>query len=203
MASSRRRAAAFAGRLVLVAVFGAFAWANYAHWRSTGRASGLGTTLLEGWVAALFLVRRDTNVVSRRTLAWFAAPAGSFAMLLARPHDRGLPTNVCEAVQLAGVVIALCSLCTLGRSFGLVAANRGVKTRGPYGVVRHPAYTGYLISYAAYTAENLSLGNVALLVVATAFQLLRINEEELVLTGDAAYSNYRQRVHYRLIPLVY
>src|SRR4051794_17740453 len=69
--------------------------------------------------------------------------------------------------------------------------TRPVRGRPPSGVHR------YLISYAAYTAENLSLGNVALLVVATAFQLLRINEEELVLTGDAAYSNYRQRVHYR------
>ena len=35
-------------RLALVGLFAAFAWSNFAHWRSTGEPSGLGTTLLEG-----------------------------------------------------------------------------------------------------------------------------------------------------------
>ena len=66
---------------------------------------------------------------------------------------------------------------------------------------RHPAYTGYLISYCAYTAENPSARNIVLLAVAVAFQLVRISEEELVLARDAAYDAYRRRVRYRLIPL--
>jgi protein-S-isoprenylcysteine O-methyltransferase Ste14 len=201
--SSARRAAGIAARLLLVAAFAAFAWANFVHWRSSGRPSGIGTTVLEGWVAALFLVRRETNVVSGRALAWLAAPIGSFAMLFARPHDGGLPIALCESVQLVGVLVALLSLCMLGRSFGIVAANRGVKTRGPYGLVRHPAYTGYLISYVGYTVENPSARNIVLLAIATAFQLLRINEEELVLAADDAYDRYRRRVRYRLLPLVY
>ena len=88
-------------------------------------------------------------------------------------------------------------------SFGLVAANRGVKTRGPYGLVRHPAYTGYLITYLGYVAEHPSLLNIALLCVGTAFQLVRIREEEHLLSRDSTYERYRQRVRYRLIPLVY
>jgi protein-S-isoprenylcysteine O-methyltransferase Ste14 len=192
-----------AARLALVGLFAAFAWSNFAHWRATGEPSGLGTTLLEGWVAMLFLVRRPTNAVSGRTLAWLAAPIGSFAMLFARPHGHGLPHVPAETMQLAGVAVALLSLGVLGRSFGLVAANRGVKTGGPYGVVRHPAYAGYLISYAAYVAENPSLRNLALLCVGTAFQMIRIGEEELILANDSAYERYRGRVRYRLIPLVY
>jgi protein-S-isoprenylcysteine O-methyltransferase Ste14 len=200
---SSRTALAVAARLALVGLFGAFAWANFAHWRSTGEPSGLGTTALEGWVALLFLVRRPTRVVSGRRLAWLAAPVGSFAMLFARPDGHGLPPVPAEALQLVGVGVALVSLGVLGRSFGLVAANRGVKTGGPYGVVRHPAYTGYLVSYVAYVAENPSLRNLALLLVGTAFQMVRIGEEELVLATDSAYESYRDRVRYRLIPLVY
>jgi protein-S-isoprenylcysteine O-methyltransferase Ste14 len=95
------------------------------------------------------------------------------------------------------------SLGTLGRSFGIVAANRGVKTRGPYRFVRHPAYVGYFISYLGYVAENPSAVNVGLLCLSTAFQLVRIREEEQLLSGDASYQSYRATVRYRLIPRVY
>lgn len=202
-----KRAAKWLGpvvsRAMLVTLFAVFAWSNYSHWRATGTPAGLGTTLLEGWAAVLFLARRTTDRVSRRPIAWIAAPIGSFAMLLARPVDGGLAHLSCELVQFAGLMIALASLGTLGRSFGIVAANRGVKTRGPYGIVRHPAYAGYLLSYLGYVAENPSLINVALLVLSTVFQLVRIREEERVLAGDSSYTSYRGAVRRRLIPLVY
>ena len=198
-----RAALSLGARLALVGLFAAFAWSNFAHWRATGEPSGLGMMLVEGWIALLFMVRRPPAAVSGRAIAWFAAPIGSFAMLFARPGGDGIPHVAAEAVQLVGVALALVSLGVLGRSFGLVAANRGIKTGGPYGVVRHPAYTGYLISYLAYVAENPSLRNLVLLLVGTAFQVIRIAEEELVLAADSAYARYRRRVRYRLIPLVY
>jgi protein-S-isoprenylcysteine O-methyltransferase Ste14 len=203
MASSSARAGDILSRGLLVLLFGAFACANLAHWRTSGEVSGLGITILEGWVALMFLIRRPAQSVSRRGLAWVAAPIGTFAMLLARPEEGGLPTLLSEAVQLGGVVFALVGLGTLGRSFGLVAANRGIKTRGPYGLVRHPAYTGYLVTYLGYVAENPSLRNAALLFLGTAFQLVRIREEEQLLSRDATYERYRRSVPYRLIPLVY
>jgi protein-S-isoprenylcysteine O-methyltransferase Ste14 len=197
------RAGSVVSRGLLILLFCAFAWSNLAHWRSTGEPSGLGLTLLEGWVALMFLVRRSADTVSDRRLAWVAAPVGTFAMLLARPEGGGLPPLLCEAVQFGGVLFALVSLGVLGRSFGLVAANRGVKTRGPYGLVRHPAYTGYLIANLGYVAEHPSLLNIALLCLGTAFQLVRIREEEHVLSRDSAYERYRRHVRHRLIPLVY
>jgi len=51
------RAGSLLSRGILVLLFGAFAWANLSHWRSTGEPSGLGIMLLEGWVALMFLVR--------------------------------------------------------------------------------------------------------------------------------------------------
>jgi protein-S-isoprenylcysteine O-methyltransferase Ste14 len=199
----RARLGDVVSRALLVALFAGFAWANLAHWRSTGEPSGLGTTLLEAWVGLLFLIRRSPAQVSRSAIAWIAAPIGSFAMLLARPDGGGLPHLPCEALQLVGVAVAIASLGTLGRSFGLVAANRGVKTRGLYGVVRHPTYTGYLIAYLGYVAENPSVANIALLCVSTAFQLVRVREEERLLIGDQSYRTYCSRVRYRLVPLLY
>lgn len=194
---------ALASRALLVTLFALFAWANFRHWRDTGKPSGLGTTALEAWAAVLFLVRRPTACVSRNAVAWIAAPIGSFAMLFARPSSEGLPALPCELLQLAGVFLALVSLATLGRSFGLVAANRGVKTRGPYRVVRHPAYSGYLVAYCGYVLANPTLPNLALLVLGTGFQLLRVHEEERVLAGDLRYQQYCGAVRYRMIPRLY
>jgi protein-S-isoprenylcysteine O-methyltransferase Ste14 len=199
---SYRRAALSAG---LVLLFGAFAYANFARWQHTGRPVGLGAVALEGFTALLFVVRRPPRLTSGRTLAWLAAPVGSFAMLFARPiaHPHEGPFALFEVTQIVGFAVVLLALGALGRSFGIVAANRGVKTAGLYGWVRHPAYAGYFVSYLGYVCESPSIRNLLLLLVATSAQLVRIDEEERLLAGDAAYEAYRARVRRRLIPLLY
>jgi protein-S-isoprenylcysteine O-methyltransferase Ste14 len=192
-------------KTALVVLFLAFAYANLARWHDTGRPVGLGATLLEAFTAFLFVVRRPPLATSARPLAWISASLGAFAMLGARPvaHPNAGPFAAFELVQLAGFAIVLVALGALGRSFGIVAANRGVKTAGLYAFVRHPAYTGYLVSYLGYVAENGSLQNVILLVVGTAAQLVRISEEERMLSFDEAYRAYLERVRRRLIPYLY
>ena len=59
------------------------------------------------------------------------------------------------------------------------------------------------MSYVGYVLENPAPANVALLIISTAFQLLRISEEERLLVRDSAYARYRASVRYRLVPLVY
>jgi protein-S-isoprenylcysteine O-methyltransferase Ste14 len=202
MTLARRRALLNAG---LVVLFLAFAYANLQRWHETGRPVGLGVVLLEAFTAALFLVRRAPEATSGRPLAWISALLGAFAMLGARPvaHPDAGPLAFLEVLQLAGVVIVAVALGALGRSFGIVAANRGIKTSGLYAFVRHPAYTGYLLSNTAYVAENASSRNVILLVVGTAAQLVRMGEEERTLSLDERYREYLSRVRRRLIPYVY
>ena len=192
-------------KTALVALFLGFAYANFARWHDTGKPVGLGATLLEAFTAFLFVIRRPPLATSGRPLAWISASVGAFAMLGARPvaHPVAGPFAAFELVQLAGFAIVLVALGALGRSFGIVAANRGVKTAGLYSLVRHPAYTGYFISYLGYVAESGSLRNVILLAVGTAAQLVRISEEERMLSFDDAYRGYLERVRRRLIPFVY
>jgi protein-S-isoprenylcysteine O-methyltransferase Ste14 len=203
MSGARRRSLLL--NALLVALFLGFAYANLNRWHETGRPVGLGAVLLEGFTAVLFIARRTPLATSRRPLAWIAALLGAFTMLAARPvssPDAG-PLAVFEIVQLVGFGIVIVALGTLGRSFGIVAANRGVKTRGLYGFVRHPAYSGYLVSYLGYVAENATVRNLLLLVVATGAQLVRMGEEERMLRDDSAYREYLARVPHRLVPYVY
>jgi protein-S-isoprenylcysteine O-methyltransferase Ste14 len=192
-------------KTALVVLFLGFAYANFARWHDTGRPVGLGATLLEAFTALLFVIRRPPLATSARPLAWISASLGAFAMLGARPvaHPDPGPFAAFEVAQLVGFAVVLVALGMLGRSFGIVAANRGVKTAGLYSLVRHPAYTGYLISYLGYVAENPSLRNGLLLIVGTAAQLVRMSEEERMLSFDAAYRAYLARVRRRLIPYVY
>lgn len=126
-------------------------------------------------------------------------------MLGARPvaHPDSGPFAVLEIVQLMGFGIVLVALAALGRSFGIVAANRGIKTGGLYSLVRHPAYAGYLVAYLGYVTENQSTRNLVLLLVGTTAQLVRMSEEERMLRGDHRYREYLARVRSRLIPYVY
>ncbi len=100
-----------------------------------------------------------------------------------------------------GTLFGLWVLLSLGRSFGIAPADRGIVERGPYRLVRHPLYLAALIStlgavWGRWTAWN--LGVLALLACSLGY---RIRAEERIL--GAAYRPYRARVRWRLLPLVW
>jgi protein-S-isoprenylcysteine O-methyltransferase Ste14 len=181
-----------------------FAAANFDNWRASHRPTGLGATALELVVATLFVVRRSPWLVSRSPLAWTAAMIGTFGMLAARPgyEPVGGLEGLYAGLQVLGAVFASVALLSLGRSFGIVAANRGIRTCGPYRYVRHPVYTGYLLAGTGYLLENPSLRNACLFTVVVVFQAIRIVEEERTLARDPAYREYRERVRSRILPYV-
>ena len=92
---------------------------------------------------------------------------------------------------------------TLGRSFGLVPANRGVVVRGPYTLVRHPIYTGYLITHARFSSRNPTPWNVCVILLADTALVVRALMEERVLSADVAYQGYCRRVGWHLVPGVF
>jgi hypothetical protein len=186
-------------------------------WRALSSTAAVALELLQG---VLFFVRRRDTGGRRPIRVWIAATAGSWTFLLTRPIGvaagyfgySGFPFTgnplfgrdpVWFGLQLAGAVLAMISLWSLGRSFGLLAANRGVRTAGPYRVVRHPAYASYFIEQLGYVLENFTLWNAAILCVVVVAQLCRIAQEEAVLSHDAAYQRYCREVRYRLIPGIY
>lgn len=182
-----------------------FAVAHISNWRRTGEPTGLAFAIQEVVLVAFFLTRRRPLDFSRRPADWVAAAVGAYGVLLLRPYGHevlGLG-GVWLGVQLVAAIGAIASIFRLGRSFGIVAANRGVRADGPYRFLRHPMYASYLIGQVGYLLGALSLFNVGVLVVAVGGQLVRIAAEERVLRGDATYRAYCRQVRYRLIPGVY
>lgn len=191
--------------LALVAVYLVFVSAHFHQWRSAGRPVGLGLMVQETLMSALFVVRRRPLQTSRSPLAWVASGVGTFGMLAMRPvaEPLGGLGPLWMALQIVGVAGALACLVALGRSFGIVAANRGVQTTGPYRIVRHPMYASYIVSSAGYLLENPSPANTVVWLLVWVCQLTRIDKEEEVLSADPAYRAYRGRVRRRLIPFLY
>lgn len=105
------------------------------------------------------------------------------------------------AVLLAtGSVVALLAFGFLGRSFAVLPSLRRVVVRGPYRLMRHPAYLGELTILAACIWSAGSWLGAPVVPLAIALVALRIRAEEQVLAKSAAYRAYRARVRWRLFP---
>jgi protein-S-isoprenylcysteine O-methyltransferase Ste14 len=107
-----------------------------------------------------------------------------------------------------GVVLRITAIVSLGRMFTYNVAIRDgheLVTAGLYRLVRHPSYTGMLITFAGYgLALNNWLGLAIAFIPVFAVMKKRIAIEEAVLLkqfGDA-YVAYVKR-SWRLVPWVY
>jgi protein-S-isoprenylcysteine O-methyltransferase Ste14 len=87
--------------------------------------------------------------------------------------------------------------------FGLRPALRGLATRGPYGLVRHPLYLAYVISDIGYYLDEWNFGIVLIGAFGWASLAYRIVAEERVLSRHAQWRTYVNSVPYRLLPGVW
>ena len=104
---------------------------------------------------------------------------------------------------ILAALFLLVSTLSLGRSFGILPAVRGIRRTGAYRVVRHPIYTSYLIMDAAILAADPSRRNVAVFGIATVLLLARIQFEEDLLSTTEEYRQYKASTRYRLLPFVF
>jgi protein-S-isoprenylcysteine O-methyltransferase Ste14 len=182
-----------------------FAYSFLHFYVQTHRPIGIVFFAQQTLVALAYLIRRPARLVTRRLDDWLLAFAGTFVGVLFRPEGAhpawGIWTGV--VLQLVGVALAATCILTLGRSFGFAAADRGVVTRGPYCVVRHPMYASYLVLESGYLLQSLSVRNAAILVIGTLCNGGRALAEERLLTSNREYLTYRRRVHRRIIPGVW
>jgi len=177
-------------------------WHDYVR---TGRFTGLLLLAAESLVVVLMIVRRRTTIVDRSLPTAVLTTISLLGPMLLRTNE-GLslvPDAATALVTTVGLMIVIISKATIGRSFGIAPANRGVVARGPYTIVRHPIYLGYLVTHAAVLAAYPSVWNVIVLVGGDVALVLRALAEERVLSADREYQVYCGRVAWHLVPGVF
>jgi protein-S-isoprenylcysteine O-methyltransferase Ste14 len=76
-----------------------------------------------------------------------------------------------------------------------------VVSTGPYSFVRHPMYVGVLIMVLGVPLALGSWWGLSILLLTLPVLMWRITDEEKLLATElAGYSDYTQKVHYRLVP---
>ena len=190
----------------LVGVLFVFLCVNiFKDFERTHRITGLLLLVSEALVVILTIFRRKATVVD-----WSpAASAVTLLSLVGPPLLRSnntagmLPDLLTAAISSAGLLIVIAGKLTLGRSFGIVPANRGVVDDGPYLFVRHPIYTGYVLTHAGFLMAYPTAWNIAIVLIADAALIVRALYEERVLGGDERYRAYCTRVGWHLLPGVF
>jgi protein-S-isoprenylcysteine O-methyltransferase Ste14 len=108
-------------------------------------------------------------------------------------------------LMFLGILVRQWAIAVLGRFFSLtvrVAQDHRVVEKGPYRLVRHPSYTGVLITFIGLGLAVQSWG--ALLVLLGVFSLsfgyrMRVEEKSLLSELGENYANYMKRTK-RIIP---
>jgi len=109
---------------------------------------------------------------------------------------------------VAGMTLRFISVFTLGKMFTVdvtIRENHQIKTDGVYRYIRHPSYTGSLLSFTGLGLNwNNWLSLITLFVLITISFIYRIRVEEKLLTGQfgSKYLDYMKKT-YRLLPWIY
>jgi protein-S-isoprenylcysteine O-methyltransferase Ste14 len=200
----RRDAGDLAAKIVIVTLFSSMAIRLGADAARTGHVTGILLLASEALVVALTLVRRSAAAVDRTWAARLLTAFSTFGPPLVRPASLpGTPESFTIALTATGLMIVVLGKLSLGRSFGLAPANRGIVQSGLYRFLRHPIYLGYLLTHVGFVVANPISWNLLLLGAADVALMLRACREERTLAQDPAYREYMQHVRWRVVPGVF
>lgn len=156
-------------------------------------------------VMVFTLIRRPTRAISMNLGDWLLAITATAAPMMIQPGS-----DPVAALRIAGVMLVMLgnlgqavAKLALARSFGIAPANRGIKISGPYRLVRHPMYAGYLMVHIGVVLMMPLPINLVIYAIGWSAQIRRILAEETLLRRDAGYRAYMAQVCWRLIPGVF
>lgn len=168
----------------------------------THKVSTLFMALCQGLNGIFFFIRPYPKTVSRNFFANLVAFMGTFCILLYQP-SLTTDTVLGEVVLSVGGVLLFLSVLSLNTSFGIIPADRSIKTDGMYRFVRHPIYMSYLFFFVGYCINNPTVHNVLVICASATLECIRIFFEENHLLNDPEYAAYAKKVRFRLIPYIF
>jgi protein-S-isoprenylcysteine O-methyltransferase Ste14 len=127
----------------------------------------------------------------------YVCPYAQVTCLYWWPGKVAWPEAGLVLVTFAAIFSVVCLL-TLGQRFGVRPALRGLVTRGPYRLVRHPLYLSYVIAAIGFNLQVWNVTTLFLVLLGWACMVYRIRAEERVLSRDPGWLPYVGLVRYRL-----
>jgi protein-S-isoprenylcysteine O-methyltransferase Ste14 len=178
---------------------------------------------------AIYFYRHDPQALARRTLRTerigaqklimlFSKALYAFCFILAgldfrfgwtRTHLRPVPCWL--SIAALGVIvltefwfIAVMRANRFGSSIIQVEEGQSVAFTGPYRLVRHPMYAGWIVRWFA---TPLALGSLVALpafcLIIPIFALRLLNEEKFLKRELPGYSEYCRQTRWRLVPYIW
>ncbi len=193
-------------RTLVAAVFFRFVYRFLSQYSDTENVILVLLVIGEALPFVYIMLRAPSATLSQRPLDWGFGVLGAVLPTLVSPAASAgplLPLPICLAILLAGILLQMSAKIVLGRAFGIVAANRGVRVLGPYRFVRHPMYAGYTITHIGFLLATPAPVNAMIYFAALTSQIARILCEERVLGRDPSYRALCGRVRYRLLPGIF
>jgi protein-S-isoprenylcysteine O-methyltransferase Ste14 len=182
---------------------------------------------LSTWIPSIYLMRTNPAALDRRMRAGPIAEARAVqrivisialvslaATIVVSTFDHrfgwsSVPTTVCLVGDvLVAIGLGLAMMVVVQNSYAAanvtVEAGQKVIATGLYGLVRHPMYTGNIIMMVGIPLALGSYWGLVLVIPGLFVLAIRIRDEEELLGEELdGYSEYTQRVHYRLVPYVW
>jgi protein-S-isoprenylcysteine O-methyltransferase Ste14 len=109
---------------------------------------------------------------------------------------------------ISGMILRFISIVTLGRFFTVdvtIRADHKIKKDGVYRLIRHPSYTGSIISFIGFgiSLNNwISLFVITVPVIFAMLNRIKIEENLLIEEFESEYQDYIKK-SYRLIPWIF
>lgn len=181
------------------------AYFRYAHF-------GLNPPVFYYWVNTFVVVltmvfRRPPKRITPNPWFWLIAFVNTYFPQAMLPFlDRGHPLispQLSNLLAIGALLFSIWARLSLGRNMGFVPAQREIVTTGAYRYMRHPIYTGLMLSYLAAALRIYSPRNATLFTIAVFWMLVKSFVEESFLREDAQYADYMTNVRARWIPFVF
>lgn len=181
----------------------------------------LGVLVVSGWMSAIYFLRNNPAVLLRRLPTAEERPQQKAiaigvlslwaAMIVVSALDHRFKWSVVTTeVSLAGDVLVALGLAAIGLVLMQnnhaavtvrVEANQQLVSTGLYGLVRHPMYTCNALLLVGIPLALGSFWGLIFLIPGVLLFALRIRDEEKVLEVELdGYSDYLQKVRYRMLP---
>lgn len=117
-------------------------------WNQTGLIFFLLLVIRDFVAAYFFLKRKPSQTKSNRVQSLVAYASSMMPLIYFAPSEdvsKGL-LMVSDLMSILGFLIVALATLELGTSIGISPANRGLVKSGVYKYIKHPMYTGYVVS---------------------------------------------------------